>query len=69
MFQSFKTRGFDLESTRFKHPARLHKLIGLVALAFGLCQNLGIYYDQKVQKIKIKKQGYKAHRFCRVGID
>jgi len=69
VFQSFKGRGFDLESTHLQSISKLKKLIALVSIAYGLCRNLGIYYHQKVQNIKIKKHGYKAESFVRKGID
>lgn len=69
VFQSFKERGFDLESTHLKSIPKLKKLIALVSIAYGLCRNLGIYYHQKVQKIKTKKHGYKTTSFVRKGID
>jgi hypothetical protein len=69
VFQAFKSRGFDLESTHVKHLDRLKKLLGLVAMAYAFCLNLGIHYHQKIQTIKIKKNGYKEKSFCRVGID
>ncbi len=69
LFQSFKSRGFDIESTHIKDPDRLKKLVTLVSIAFAICISLGIYQHEKVQKIKIKKHGYKAKSFCRAGID
>jgi len=69
VFQSFKERGFDLESTHIQSISKLKKLIALVSIAYGLCRNLGIYYHQKVQKIKTKKHGYKTVSFVRKGID
>lgn len=69
VFQSFKERGFDLESTQLQSIFKLKKLIALVSIAYGLCRNLGIYYHQKVQKIKTKKHGYKTVSFVRKGIN
>lgn len=69
MFQSFKSRGFDIESTHIKDIIKLKKLVAIVAIAFSFCVNLGIYQNEKVQKIKIKNNGYKEKSFCRVGID
>jgi Transposase DDE domain len=69
VFQAFKSRGFDLESSHFKHLDRLKKLIGMVSIAFAFCINLGIHKHEKIQKIKTKKHGYKENSFCRVGID
>ena len=69
VFQSFKSRGFDLESSHLKHLDRLRKLVGLVSLAYAFCVSLGIHQHEKVQKIKVKKHGYKEKSFCRVGIE
>ena len=69
VFQSFKERGFDLESTHLQSISKLKKLIAFVSIAYGLCRSFGIYYHQKVQNIKTKKHGYKAVNFVRKGID
>jgi hypothetical protein len=69
LFQSFKSRGFNLKNTHMKALYKLKKLVGLVSIAFAMCSSLGIYKHEKVQKIKIKKHGYKEKSFCRVGID
>ena len=68
-FQSVKKRGFDLESTHIKIPLRLSKLIGLVSIAFAICANVGMFQHEKVQKIPVKKHGYKKHSFFRTGMD
>ena len=68
-FQSFKDRGFALESTQMKDLGKLKKLVAIVSIAFAICVNLGIYQDKKVEKIKIKNHTYKKNSFCRVGID
>jgi Transposase DDE domain len=69
VFQSFKKRGFDIESTHIKAPERLKKLVALVSIAFAISISLGIYQHEKVQKIKTKNHGYKEKSFCRAGID
>jgi Transposase DDE domain len=69
MFQSFKQRGFDLESTHLKDLTKLKKLVGIVAIAYSVCISSGVYYDTKVQKIEVKKHGYKAKSFFRAGRD
>jgi len=69
MFQSFKGRGFNLKTTHIKALYKLKKLVGLVSIAFAMCISLGIYRHEKVQKIKVKKHGYKEKSFCRAGID
>jgi hypothetical protein len=68
-FQSFKSRGFDLESTHLKHLAKLKMLVALVSIAFAMCVSLGIHQHERVKKIKIKNHGYKAHSFFRHGLN
>jgi hypothetical protein len=68
-FQSFKSRGFDLESTHLRDLAKVKKLVALVSMAFGFCVSLGIYQHERVKKIKVKKHGYKANSFFRHGLN
>lgn len=69
LFQSFKERGFDLESTHLKCNEKLSKLLVFVSLAVAICIRVGEYYHQKVQNIKTKKHGYKANSFFRKGLN
>jgi hypothetical protein len=43
--------------------------VGVVAIAYAICLRAGVYYNEKVQKIKIKKHGYKEKSFIRTGRD
>jgi Transposase DDE domain len=69
LFQNFKERGFDLESTHLKCAKKISKLLVFVSLAVAICVKVGEYHHKKVQKIKTKKHGYKANSFCRKGLD
>ena len=69
MFQAFKKRGFDLESTHLKCSKKLSKLLVFVSLALAVCVKFGEVHHKKVQKIKIKKHGYKANSVFRVGLN
>ncbi len=69
LFQTFKERGFDLESTHLKCPKKLSKLLVFVSIAVAICVKFGEYYHQKVQKIKVKPHGYKANSFFRKGLN
>lgn len=69
LFQTFKARGFDLESTHLQCPKKLSKLLVFVSIAVALCVKIGEYYHEKVQKIKTKNHGYKANSFFRKGLD
>lgn len=68
-FQSFKSRGFDLEGTHLKDLAKLKKLVAFVSIAFGMCVSLGSYQHEKVKKIKVKQHGYQANSFFRHGLN
>jgi hypothetical protein len=69
LFQSFKDRGFDLESTHLKCSNKLSKLLVFVSIAVAICARVGEFHHQKVQKVKVKKHGYKANSFFRKGLD
>lgn len=69
MFQCFKERGFDLESSHLKALEKLRKLIGLVSIAYGFCLVAGRHLDCKVRRIARKKHGYKGNSFFRRGKD
>ena len=58
MFQSFKQRGFNIESTHLKDPVRFRKIFALVAMAFALAFNVGLLANQK-KPIAIRNNGYK----------
>lgn len=69
LFQTFKRRGFDLESTHLRCSKKLSKLLVFVSIAVAVCVRFGEEHIKKVQKIKIQKNGYKAHSVFRQGID
>jgi hypothetical protein len=69
LFQNFKKRGFDLESTHLRSSEKLSKLLVFVSLAVAICVKMGEFYHQKVQKMKIKKHGYGTNSFFRKGLD
>jgi hypothetical protein len=68
-FQSIKKRGFDLESSHLQDLSKLKKLFALVCIAYSLCLQTGIEHNEKVQKIRLQKNGYKVHSFFRNGLD
>ncbi len=69
LFQSLKTRGFNLENTHLKDIIRIKKLFALVSLAFVLCLTMGVYQDKAIAEIPRKNHGYKANSFFRVGLN
>lgn len=69
VFQSFKERGFNLETTHLKDSVKLKKLIAFVSLAYGFCRSLGLVYHSQVKAIPRKNHGYLGNSFCRKGIE
>jgi len=69
LFQSLKTRGFNLRKTHLKALHKLKKLIALVSIAFALCISFGIFVHEKLKPIHKKKHGYKAKSFFRHGLN
>jgi hypothetical protein len=69
LFQSLKTRGFNLENTHLKDIIRIKKLFAFVSLAFVLCLTMGVYQDKVIAEIPKKNHGYKANSFFRVGFN
>jgi hypothetical protein len=69
MFQSFKSRGLDLEKTHFKINDKIKKLVGLVSIAFAFCNSLGVFIDENEKKIPLKNHKRKTKSFFRCGLD
>lgn len=69
IFQSFKSRGLDLEKTHLQLNDKIKKLVGLVAMAFTFCNTLGVFIDEKEKKIVIRKHKRKTKSFFRCGLD
>lgn len=63
LFQAFKGRGLDLESTHLKCSKKLSKLLVFVSIAVAICVKLGEYYHKKVQNTPTKKHGCKGTSF------
>jgi Transposase DDE domain len=69
LFQTFKGRGFDLESTHLRCSKKLSKLLVFVSIAVAICVKFGEACIEKVQKEKNQKNGCPSRSFFRQGID
>jgi len=69
LFQSCKQRGFNLESTHLKSSEKIKKLLVFVFLAVAICINTGILLHNNKKQIEVKKHGYKANSFFRIGLN
>ncbi len=69
VFQSFKSRGFNLERTHLKTNEKLKKMVALVSMSYAFCTSLGIFRDKNDKPIKIKSHKRKANSFFRYGLN
>lgn len=68
LFGCLKSRGFRLEETHVIEPARLKKLIALLALAFCWAHVVGEWLNRQ-KALKTKKHGRLAKSIFRYGLD
>ena len=68
LFGCLKTRGFCLEATHVTDPARLKKLLALVALAFCWAHVVGEWLSAH-KPLPIKRHGRRAVSIFRHGLD
>jgi hypothetical protein len=68
MFGCLKSRGFRLEETHVTDPARLEKLMALLALAFCWAVAVGAWLTRH-KPLKVKKHGRRCKSLFRHGLD
>lgn len=68
-FQSIKGRGFNIEKTHLEDLVRLRKLFAMVSIAFAICLNAGIWWNDNIKAIPVKNHGYKKNSFFRHGLN
>lgn len=69
MFRAFKSGGFHLEDTHLTDYERLNKLLLITALAFVWTYKVGIYRNDTLKKIAIKKHGRLAKSIFAYGLE
>jgi hypothetical protein len=69
LFAALKTRGFNLESTHFRHAERLSKLVALIALGFCWACSPDSGTISQHRPIAIKSHGRRAKSLFRYGCD
>lgn len=68
LFGLLKTKGFNLEDTHMKDPARLSTLFGILALAAAMVVKLGVFARRRTP-IRMKKHGRPARSLFALGLD
>ncbi len=67
-FKALKTSGFNIEETHLTNIERLEKLLALIMIVFIYVYKVGAHEKTK-KLIKIKKQGRKAIRIFKHGLN
>lgn len=68
LFGLLKTKGFNLEDTHMKDPARLSTLFGILAIAAAMAVKLGVSARRRTP-IRMKKHGRPARSLFALGLD
>lgn len=68
-FANTKSRGFDLEVTHVTQPEKISLLLGVIALAIFWALQAGIWLEQDLQPLKLKKHGRLELSRFRYGLD
>lgn len=69
MFKAFKTGGFNLEDTHLTDYQRINKLLLITAMAFLWAYKVGIYRNDNIKEIVIKKHGRPAQSLFSYGLE
>ena len=69
MFAALKSRGFDLEATGLTEPARIERLIALLALAFTWTRLVGDQRARREGPPPVKTHGRRERSLFRYGLD
>ena len=68
MFQAFKGRGFEMQSSRLVEPVRLCAFFGFLSLALAWCLRVGQFLC-RVDPLPLRKSGHPSQRVFRRGLD
>ena len=68
LFGSLKSKGFNLEDTHMTAPAKIDRLMSVLAIGFVLSCRVGEAEDKR-RLIKVKKHGRPAQSLFRAGLD
>jgi hypothetical protein len=67
LFASLKSRGFNLEATHLNQPARVWRLVAVLAIALLWAYKCGLFLMEQ-KAITIKKHGRLAHSITAYGL-
>jgi hypothetical protein len=67
-FRALKSSGFNIEDTHLTDIDRIKKLFSLVMLAFAWAYVVGVFADENLKKIEIKKHGRRAKSIFKYGL-
>lgn len=68
MFKACKSSGFNIEDTHLTNLERISKMLSLVSVAFIWAYRVGIYRNDNISPIQIKKHGRRAYSLFKYGL-
>jgi len=68
-FKAIKSSGFHMEDTHLQDRNRIEKLLLLVMIAFVWAYKIGIFLDQNIKAIKIKKHTRREISLFKYGLE
>lgn len=69
LFGSLKSHGFDFEETHMVTHTKIRKLLFVLTLAYAWALEVGIFINQRVKTIPLKKHCRPLYSLFRVGLD
>ncbi len=69
LFGCLKTRGYRFEDTHLTDPAKINKLLVLLAIGFCWAYKMGEWKNENIEAIKIKAHGRRSVSIFRYGLD
>lgn len=69
LFGSLKSHGFDFEETHMVTHAKIRRLLFVLTLAYAWALKVGIFINQRVKTIPIKKHRRRLYSLFRAGLD
>ncbi len=69
MFRDFKSHGWDLEASRLRSPARLERLLLIIALAYVWLVNIGVAVVKRGLRYRLDRRAGRTLSYFRLGWD
>jgi hypothetical protein len=68
MFKGLKSSGFNIEDTHLTDLSRISKMLAILSVTFVWAYRVGIYRNDHIKRIQIKKHGRQAYSYFKYGL-